>query len=447
MPVCPCIFFSYDPSRTPPFSPVNVLVVGSGAREHTIAWKLRQSRRLTDLFVAPGNAGTASIARNLSVKAGDVDGICKAAKEHRIDLVIVGPEDPLARGLVDRLTVEGIAAFGPTQSAARIESSKAFSKQLLLEHGIPTAEARTFANRHDARAYAQSMSRPSVVKADGLTAGKGVFVCDSPDDAVEAIEALMGEESAFGQAGRTIIIEERLAGREVSAHAFTDARTVVPMPFACDYKRIRDGDEGPNTGGMGAYSPPLWLDEALEPYIHENITEAAVQAMTQEGAPYKGVLYPGLMITADGPKVLEFNCRFGDPEAQVLLPRLKSDLLEICWAVANNTLADAEVDWSTDACVGVVMASGGYPDEYDTGFEIAGLNSVEPDVMVFHAGTTLGDDGQVLTAGGRVLTVVATAPTLQEARAKAYRNVQRTHFTRAHYRRDIAAPSQDARTQ
>ena len=426
---------------------MNVLIVGSGAREHAIAWKIRQSARLDDLFVAPGNAGIAAIARNLPIKASDLDAICAAANEHQIGLVIVGPEDPLSRGLVDRLTAEGIAVFGPSQSAARIETSKSFSKQLLLDHNIPTAGARAFSNRHDARAYVQQQPGPVVVKADGLTAGKGVFVCDSEEDALEALDTLMLEGSPFGHAGRTVIIEERLSGREVSAHAFTDARTVVPMPFACDYKRIRDGNEGPNTGGMGAYSPPLWLDEALEPYIHENITEAAVQAMTVEGSPYKGVLYPGIMITADGPKVLEFNCRFGDPETQVLLPRLKSDLLEICWAVANNTLADAEVAWSTDACVGVVMASGGYPEDYQTGIPIAGLNSVEADVLVFHAGTALGDDGQVLTAGGRVLTVVATAPTLQEARAKAYRNVQHIYFTRAHYRRDIAAPAQDARTQ
>lgn len=426
---------------------MNVLVVGSGAREHTIAWKLRQSPRLTDLFVTPGNAGTASIAQNLPVKAADIDGICALAREYRIDLVIVGPEDPLARGLVDRLTDQGTAAFGPTQSAARIEYSKVFSKHLLLDHGIPTAAARTFDSRHDARAHVQTLDGPCVVKADGLAAGKGVFVCDSSEEAVEAIEALMGEESAFGQAGRTIVVEEKLSGREVSAHAFTDGRTVAPMPFACDYKRARDHDEGPNTGGMGAYSPALWLDETLEPYIHEYITEAAVQAMMKEGAPYKGALYPGLMVTADGPRVLEFNCRLGDPEAQVLLPRLKSDLLDICWAVVNGTLADAEINWSIDATVGVVMASGGYPEEYDTGFPIAGLNSVEPDVHVFHAGTALNDAGQVITAGGRVLTVVASAPTLQDARAKVYQNVQRIHFTRAHYRHDIAAPSQDARTE
>ncbi len=440
-------FLSHVQEQVRQLAGVNVLLVGSGAREHAIAWKLRQSPRLGQLLVAPGNAGTAVIARNLPVKASDVAGICAAAKESRAGLVIVGPEDPLARGIVDRLTAEGIPAFGPTQSAARIESSKAFSKQLLMEHGIPTASSQTFTNRHEARAYVQSQGGPAVVKADGLAAGKGVFVCDSAEEALAAVEALMCKDSAFGAAGQTVIIEERLYGREVSAHAFTDARTVVPMPFACDYKRARDGDEGPNTGGMGAYSPPMWLDEALEPYIHERITEAAVQAMMQEGAPYKGVLYPGIMVTADGPKVLEFNCRFGDPETQVLLPRLKSDLLEICLAVAGGTLADTAVDWSTDACVGVVVASGGYPEEYETGLPIAGLSSVEPDVMVFHAGTALADDGQVVTSGGRVLTVVATAPTLAEARARAYHNVQRIHFTRAHYRRDIAAPAQDARTQ
>ena len=237
---------------------------------------------------------------------------------------------------------------------------------------------------------------------------------------MHAVDLMMGDEAIFGDSGRTVVIEERLSGREVSAHAFTDGRTVAPMPFACDYKRIRDADEGPNTGGMGAYSPPLWLDEALEPFIHENVTEAAVRAMMDAGAPYRGALYPGLMITPDGPRVLEFNCRFGDPETQVLIPRLKSDLLEICWAVANNRLSDAEIEWSTDACVGVVLASGGYPDEYETGFPIAGLSSVEEGVMVFHAGTALADDGSVVTSGGRVLTVVATAPT---SRRRARRSI------------------------
>ncbi len=424
---------------------MNVLLVGSGAREHALAWKLQQSRRLSDLFVAPGNAGTAELGRNLDIRANDIEGICGAVVELKVDLVIVGPEEPLSRGLVDRLAAQGIAAFGPSQAAARIESSKAFAKELMREHGIPTAESRTFTSRRDARDYIERVDGPLVVKADGLAAGKGVFVCDSAEDALRAVELMMGEAAVVGSAGRTVVIEERMNGREVSAQAFTDGVAVAPMPFACDYKRIGNGDEGPNTGGMGAYSPPLWLDEMLEPVMHETITEAAVGALMAEGSPYRGVLYPGLMITADGPRVVEFNCRFGDPEAQVIIPRLKSDLLEICWAVANNRLADAEIEWSTEACVGVVIASGGYPGDYETGFEISGLKALEPGVMVFHAGTKLSDEGTVVTSGGRVLTVVATAGTLADARAAAYRSVQRIHFTRAYYRSDVAAPAQDAR--
>jgi len=424
---------------------VNVLVVGSGGREHALAWKIRQSPKLTDLFVAPGNGGTAAIARNLSLDLTDLDAVCVVASDHRIDLVIAGQEGPIAAGLVDRLAVRGIAAFGPSRDAARIESSKAFAKDIMQRHGIPTAASETFSGHSAARDYVESRARPLVVKADGLAAGKGVFVCDTTEEALRALDLMLGDERIFGEAGSTVIIEERLTGREISAHAFTDGVTVAPMPFSCDYKRAHDGDEGPNTGGMGAYSPPLWLNEPLEPLIHETITEAAVQAMREEGSPYRGVLYPGLMITSEGPRVLEFNCRFGDPETQVLLPRLKSDLLDICWAVVSNRLSEAEIEWSTDACIGVVVASGGYPGEYRTGFAIAGLNSVEPGVLVFHAGTTRDEDGTVRTSGGRVLSVVASAPSLQEARAIAYRNVQRIHFTRAEYRKDIAAPAQDAR--
>jgi phosphoribosylamine---glycine ligase len=424
---------------------VNVLIVGSGAREHAIAWKLRQSPRLTDLFVAPGNGGTAALATNLPVDPTDLQAICDAASEHMVDLVIAGQEGPIAAGLVDQLAVRGIAAFGPSRQAARIESSKAFAKGLMQRHGIPTAKSETFTGHSMARDYVESRTRPLVIKADGLAAGKGVFVCDTTEEALRAVDLMLGDERIFGDAGSAVIIEERLSGREVSAHAFTDGVAVAPMPFSCDYKRAHDGDEGPNTGGMGAYSPPLWLDEPLEPLIHETITEAAVKAMREEGAPYRGVLYPGLMITSEGPKALEFNCRFGDPETQVLLPRLKSDLLDICWAVANNRLSEAQIEWSTDACIGVVVASGGYPGEYKTGFPIAGLNSLEPEVVVFHAGTHRDEDGTVRTSGGRVLTVMASAPSLQEARAIAYRNVQRIHFTRAEYRKDIAAPAQDAR--
>ena len=424
---------------------MNVLLAGSGAREHTIAWKLVQSPRLGALYVAPGNAGTAALGTNLNVKAADIDGILAAAKECAIELVIVGPEDPLARGLADRLASEGIAVFGPTRAAAQIESSKAFSRDLMERHAIPMPAAADFNRRMDARAYVEAHPGPIVVKASGPALGKGTIVCDTTAEALAAIDSMMGEDGAFGAAGKTVVIQERLSGREVSAHAFTDGVTVAPMPFSCDYKRIYDGDGGPNTGGMGTYSPPLWLDEALELFIHERITEATVAAMREDGTPYAGVLYPGLFITDDSPRVIEYNCRFGDPEAQVLLPRLESDLLEICWAVATGTLAECEIRWSTDATVGVVIASGGYPDDYQTGYEISGLGSLDEDVHVFHAGTKAGEDGAVLTNGGRVLTVVASAPSLTEARAKAYRNVQRIHFTNAYYRRDIAAPSQDAR--
>ncbi|MCH7836724.1 MAG: phosphoribosylamine--glycine ligase [Chloroflexi bacterium] len=424
---------------------MNVLLVGSGAREHALAWKLRQSPKLTDLFVAPGNAGTAALGTNLPLKAADVEGLTKAAKEHRCELVVVGPEDPLARGLVDRLAVEGIAAFGPSQAAARIESSKAFAKGLMKRHGIATARSAVFSNRTDARNHIESLSEPPVVKADGLAAGKGAIVCYSKEQALRAIDLLMGEDSAFGTAGQTVVIEEWLGGRELTAHAFTDGRTTLPMPFSCDYKRALDGDEGLITGGMGAYSPPGWLDAETAGRIDEQVTKAAVDGMMAEGTPYRGVLYPGIMVTPDGPKVLEFNCRFGDPEAQVLLPRLKTDLLEVCLAVANNRLHELEVEWSAQACVAVVLASGGYPEKYRTGFPISGLAQLEEDVMVFHAGTALADDGSVVSSGGRVLTVAALGDTLTEARAKAYHNVQHIHFSRCHYRRDIAAPAQEAR--
>jgi phosphoribosylamine--glycine ligase len=317
----------------------------------------------------------------------------------------------------------------------------------MQRHGIPTARTAVFSNRTDARNYVEALSAAPVVKADGLAAGKGAIVCDTRAQALQAIDLMMGEEAAFGEAGRTVVIEERLEGREVSAHAFSDGRTTAAMPFSCDYKRALDGDEGLNTGGMGAYSPPGWLDEATASRIDREVTAAAAAAMAAEGLPYRGVLYPGIMVTADGPRVLEFNCRLGDPEAQVLLPRLKTDLLEVCLAVANNRLHELEIEWSEQACVGVVLASGGYPEEYATGFPVAGLGQVEPDVLVFHAGTALTEEGGVVTSGGRVLTVAALGESLTEARAKVYRNVQRIHFSRCHYRRDIAAPAQAARVE
>jgi phosphoribosylamine--glycine ligase len=357
--------------------------------------------------------------------------------------VVVGPEEPLTLGLVDRLTAEGIAAFGPSKAAAELEGSKAFCKELCQRYGIPHARGASFTSRDDARAYLREFDRVPVVKASGLAAGKGAIVCETQEEALQAIDRML-VEGVFGEAGRTVVIEERLSGPEISVFAFTDGRTVVPMVPACDYKRAFDGDEGPNTGGMGSFSQPAWYDAALAETVRTAILEPAVRGMEAEGRPYRGVLYGGLMITADGPKVLEFNCRFGDPEAQVTLPRLKSDLALILWAVATDQLHLADVQWSDDACVGVVLASGGYPDKYDTGFPIVGLSSVDEDALVFHAGTRLDEEGGVVTSGGRVLTVAALGASLSEARGKAYRNVQHIHFSRCHYRKDIAAPSQQA---
>jgi phosphoribosylamine---glycine ligase len=419
---------------------VNVLVIGSGAREHALAWKLRQSARLTDLFVAPGNPGTEAIAHNLSVEPMDFDGIGRACVEHGIDLVVVGPEDPLAGGLVDFLTERGIAAYGPTGAAARIEASKAFAKELMRRAGIPTAESRVFESASEAVAFAESWTDrtgvPPVVKADGLAAGKGVTVAGDLEEARAAIEAAL-TGGAFGAAGSRLVLEERMSGPETSAHAFTDGTTAVPMVYACDYKRVFDGDEGPNTGGMGVYSPPGFVDGALEEQVRRTIIEPTVRALAEAGAPYRGTLYPGLMITDAGPRVVEYNCRFGDPETQALMLRLESDLLEIMLAVVEGRLAEAEVRWTGDAVVGVVVASGGYPGRYDTGFPIEGLETLDGDVEVFHAGTRIAD-GRIVTAGGRVLTVVARGATLAEARERVYDNVARLRFPGMHYRRDIA---------
>ena len=418
---------------------LNVLLLGSGGREHAIAWRVAQSPKLAKLWTAPGNAGTAELGENVSdVKPTDIDGVAALAKRIHADLVIVGPEDPLAAGVADRLAVEGVRVFGPSRAAAEIESSKAFAKELMREAGIATAQARSFDDAGEAKRYVRSLDRPPVVKADGLAAGKGVTVCDSLAQAEAAIDHAM-RERAFGEAGARVLVEERISGRETSAHAFTDGVTVRHMPFSCDYKRALDGDAGPNTGGMGVYSPPGWLDGETAGRIERGVTERTVQAMFDAGRPYCGVLYPGMMLTDDGPRVLEYNCRFGDPETEVLLPRLHSDLLEICDAVAANRLADVEVEWSDEATVGVVMASGGYPDTYETGFPISGLDAVDEDVQVFIAGAQRSDDGAAVTSGGRVLCIVASGATIAEARERAYDNVRRISFEGAHYRTDIAA--------
>ncbi len=417
---------------------MNVLLIGSGAREHAIAWKLRQSSRLDELFIAPGNPGTAELGTNLDLGDSNHERIVRACRELRIDLVVVGNEEPLAAGLVDRLAVEGIAAFGPTKAAAEIEWSKVFAKELMAKHGIPSAPFTVFDNAAAACAHVEAQPGPLVVKADGLAKGKGVIVCGTREEALDAVDALMVRRE-FGASGDRVVIERRLSGPEVSAHAFTDGRTVAHMPFSCDHKPVFDGNQGPNTGGMGAYSPPGWLDGSTGATVRSAITQAAVQAMMAEGRPYRGVLYPGLMLTDAGPMVIEFNCRMGDPETQVLLPRLQSDLLDVCWAVANNRLHEIELRWSDEACVGVVLASGGYPGAYQTGLPIDGLADLDSGVLVFHAGTRRADDGPIVTAGGRVLTVAATGATMEDARRTAYRNVERIRFEGVHYRRDIGA--------
>ncbi|MEI6137528.1 MAG: phosphoribosylamine--glycine ligase, partial [Chloroflexota bacterium] len=358
---------------------MNVLLIGSGGREHAIAWRLSQSRNLTKLWIAPGNPGTALFGENVDVAASDLDGIVALAQRIHADLVIVGPEDPLAAGLVDRLEALDIPTFGPSAAAAQLEASKSFAKSLMDRSGIATAASATFEDAMAAKAYVRDAPYRVVVKADGLAAGKGVTVCDNVAQAEAAIDAAL-RDRAFGTAGARVVIEERMFGRETSAHAFTDGVTVRHMPFSCDHKPIFDGDAGPNTGGMGAYSPPSWLPDRVAEAIRRDVTERTVRAMADAGTPYRGVIYPGMMLTADGPRVVEFNARFGDPETEVLLPRLRSDLLDICDAVAHGRLAEVPVEWSDEATVGVMMVSPGYPGHYETGIPIEGAEDVDADV-------------------------------------------------------------------
>ncbi len=350
---------------------------------------------------------------------------------------MVGPEAPLAAGIVDEFQKEGLPIFGPTRAAARIEASKTFAKELMQKYGIPCARSASFTDYVQAREYVRKQEPPLVIKADGLAAGKGVVIAGSIPQALDALSSFM-EARTLGSAGDKILVEECLTGKEISAFVFTDGRTAVPMVPACDYKRAFDGDEGPNTGGMGSYSPPHFLTPELQRTVQETIMEPVVRALREEGSPYQGVLYGGLMVTGEGPKVLEFNARLGDPETQTVLPRLRTDLLEILLSIVDNRLDGMNVEWSRDACVGVVMASGGYPGEYRTGLPVHGLDEVDADVMVFHAGTRLAQGEEILTAGGRVLTVAATGETVAAARQKAYRNISRIRFEGCHYRKDIA---------
>jgi phosphoribosylamine--glycine ligase len=416
---------------------MKIMVVGGGAREHTLAWKLSRSKKVREIYVAPGNAGTAQIARNLDISPTNLDALAGTAKENKIDLVVVGPEAPLAAGIVDKLDSLGIPAFGPTREAALIESSKVFAKRLMHKYGIPCAKDAVFSSFKEAEAYVKKQPVPVVIKADGLAAGKGAIVAQSMDEALKALSDIM-ERRVFGDAGNRVLVEECLIGRETSLLAFTDGKTVVPMVTARDYKRAFDKDMGPNTGGMGCYSPSKFLDKKAIDKAVKTVVEPVVKAMAKEGRPYKGVLYTGLMLTTEGPKILEFNARFGDPETQVQLPLLKSDLVDIMMAVIGGTLSRTRVEWDSGACVGVVMASGGYPGSYKQGLPVSGLERVDPNIVLFHAGTKM-DGGKIYTAGGRVLTVASTGKTIAEARERVYLNLPRISFENCHYRKDIAA--------
>jgi len=416
---------------------MDILVIGSGGREHAICHALSKSKRRPKLFCAPGNAGIAQLAECVNIQAEDIAGLVKWAKEHKPGMIVIGPEVPLCLGLADELLKEGFQVFGPTKDGAQMEGSKDFTKKLLLDNHIPTAKSGTFTDYEKALAYVRSQGAPIVIKADGLAAGKGVTVCENLGQAEAALEEAM-QKKVFGEAGSKVVIEEFLEGEEASILAFVDGETIVPMVSAQDHKRVFDGDKGPNTGGMGAYSPAPIVTAELNEIILETILKPTVAALRKMGIIYKGVLYAGLMITKDGPKVIEYNCRFGDPETQVVLPRLKTDFVNVCMAVAQGKLSHLKIEWDGGTAASVVMASAGYPGSYPKGKVIQGLEKASQvsDAYVYHAGTA-SKDGQVVTAGGRVLCVTGLGVNLQEALRKAYEAVGMIRFEGAQYRKDI----------
>ena len=417
---------------------MKILVVGSGGREHALAWKLRQSPNAERIFCAPGNAGTADIGENVAIPAADLGALVRFAKQNRVDLTVVGPDDPLAAGIVDLFAAEKLRAFGPTKSAARVEASKVFAKELMRAQKIPTAEASIFSDSGEALRYCERAKFPVVIKADGLALGKGVIIATDTAEARSAIDDMMNQRR-FGDAGRRIVIEEVLSGTECSLHALVDGKNYLLLESARDHKRALDGDQGPNTGGMGAFSPANNWNRKLQAQFEGKIMRPLLRGLLQEGIKFHGLLYPGLMITSDGSRVLEFNCRFGDPETQALLPRMKSDLLPLLEATIDGKIDTCAIEWDTRTAVTVVLASGGYPGKYETGKSISGLEDAAKleDVQIFHAGTKRAD-GQIKTAGGRVLAVTALGSTMEDARERAYEAVSRIHFESCQYRRDIA---------
>ncbi len=419
---------------------MKILVIGSGGREHALVWKLRQSPRVTELFAAPGNAGTAQIATNVPIAIADHEALVAFAKREGIGLTVVGPDDALAAGVVDRFREAGLRIFGPQQAAARLESSKVFAKEYMQRHGIPTASSGHFADPAEARRFCEGRAYPLVIKADGLALGKGVIIAQNAQEADRAIHDIM-EARQFGDAGNHVVIEEFLTGQECSVHALVDGENYLLFPAAQDHKAIFEGDQGPNTGGMGTFSPPAKLvTPEVEAAIRTELMEPFMAGLKASGLTFSGLLFPGLMLTPGGLRVLEFNCRFGDPETQVLLTRLKSDLLDLLEATVDGTLHTARPEWDTRAAVCVILASGGYPGDYQKGLPITGLEEAEAlgDVTIFHAGTRM-EGGQLGTAGGRVLGVTALGESLTQAREKAYAAVAKIHFEGATFRRDIGA--------
>lgn len=416
---------------------MRVLVVGSGGREHALVWKIRQSTLADKVFCAPGNGGISRIAECVDIKADDISGLISFATKNKIDLTVVGPEAPLSGGIVDRFSVNGLRVFGPSREAARLESSKVFMKELARKYNIPTAKFEVFSDSAGAKKYIKGLKGKFVVKADGLAAGKGVVVCSSKEEGLAALEAMM-ERKIFGEAGNKVIIEECLEGEEASVIVVTDGKDAVPLASAQDHKRIFDGDKGPNTGGMGAYSPAPVVSADLTAVIMKDIIRPTIDALSKEGVRYAGALYAGLMIGEAGPKVLEFNCRFGDPETQAILPRLKSDFIGLIEASIDDEIDITSLEWDERPCVSVVLSSGGYPGEYKAGFEIEGLDALEKakDVYVFHAGTKIAD-GKTVTSGGRVLNVTALGSDIRDAIDRCYNAVNLIEFEGMHFRRDI----------
>lgn len=417
---------------------MNILVIGSGGREHALTWKLKQSSAVDRIFCALGNAGTAQIAENVPIPANDFPKLIKFAKQNKINLTVVGPDDPLATGIADAFQAKGLRIFGPTKSAARLESSKIFAKELMRKNRIPTAAARTFTQSDEAKHYAEQLRFPIVIKADGLALGKGVIIASDAKSAATAITEMI-EKGKFGDAGRRVIIEDLLRGWECSLHALVAGESYQMLATARDHKRAYDGDTGPNTGGMGAFSPAADWSDQLQSQFDTEIMRPLLTGLRNDGVSFRGLLFPGLMVTEQGAQVLEFNCRFGDPETQTILPRLKSDLLQLLEATIDGQLDKMKTDWDERVAVTVVMASGGYPEKYETGKIISGLDEAAKlkDIEVFHAGTRRAN-GKIVTSGGRVLAITALGTTRAEARHRAYDAVAKIHFDGCHYRRDIA---------